>query len=94
MPVSSLMSRGSLMITVRPLYLQLRVRRLMVVKHQDEDTPMLSKLKMLVPTIGMFFTPLPLREAFLTTEPKRAISQRRFVAPSFNGTHALYIKVD
>ena len=44
-----------------------------------------SKLKMLVPTIGIFFTPLHLREAFLTTEPHRAISQRRFVAPSFNG---------
>jgi IMP and pyridine-specific 5'-nucleotidase len=59
---------------------------LIVVVHQDDDTPAYSKLKMLVPTIGTFFTPLPLREAFLTTEPKRAISQRRFVAPSFNGT--------
>jgi IMP and pyridine-specific 5'-nucleotidase len=46
---------------------------------------MQSKLKMLVPTIGIFFTPLPLRQAFLTTEPVRAISQRRYVAPSFNG---------
>jgi len=41
---------------------------------------------MLVPTIGIFFTPLPLKQAFLTTDPQRAISQRRFVAPSFNGT--------
>lgn len=46
---------------------------------------MRSKLKMLVPSIGIFFTPLPLREAFLQTDSKRAISQRRFVAPSFNG---------
>jgi IMP and pyridine-specific 5'-nucleotidase len=59
---------------------------LTVVVHQDDNTPTHSKLKMLVPTIGTFFTALPLREAFLTTEPKRAISQRRFVAPSFNGT--------
>jgi len=56
-----------------------------LVAHQRENTPLRSKLKMLVPTIGIFFTPLPLREAFLTTEPQRAISQRRFVAPSFNG---------
>ena len=42
---------------------------------------------MLVPTVGIFFTSLPLRQAFLTTEPQRAISQRRFVAPSFNGTY-------
>lgn len=59
--------------------------RLMVVKHQDNSTPTQSKLKMLVPTIGMFFTPLPLEKAFLCTDPKRAISQRRYVAPSFNG---------
>jgi len=57
----------------------------MVVKHQDDDTATQSKLKMLVPTIGIFFTPLPLKEAFLSTDLKRAISQRRFVAPSFNG---------
>jgi IMP and pyridine-specific 5'-nucleotidase len=57
----------------------------MAVAHQDENTPTQSKLKMLVPTIGVFFTPLPLREAFLLAEPRRAISHRRFVAPSFNG---------
>ena|SRR5277367_5831575 len=51
---------------------------------------MQSKLKMLVPTIGVFFTRLPLKKAFLTTEPQRAISQRRFVAPSFNGIPSLY----
>ena len=63
----------------------------MIVAHQDENTPLQSKLKMLVPTIGIFFTPLPLRQAFLTTEPQRAISQRRYVAPSFNGTCPLGI---
>src|SRR6266496_5056836 len=63
----------------------------MLVAHQDKNTPLQSKLKMLVPTIGIFFTPLPLRQAFLTTEHQRAISQRRFVAPSFNGTPSLRI---
>jgi IMP and pyridine-specific 5'-nucleotidase len=55
---------------------------------------MQSKLKMLVPTIGIFFTRLPLRMAFLTTESVRAISQRRYVAPSFNGTTSLCTDVD
>jgi IMP and pyridine-specific 5'-nucleotidase len=49
-----------------------------------------SKLKMLVPTVGRFFTPLPLKTAFLITEPQRAISQRRFVAPSFNGISSIF----
>jgi IMP and pyridine-specific 5'-nucleotidase len=59
---------------------------LFVVAHQRGNTTPHSKLKMLVPTVGVFFTPLPLKKAFLTTEPQRAISQRRYVAPSFNGT--------
>lgn len=54
----------------------------------------MSKLKMLVPTIGMFFTPLPLKEAFLITEPQRSISQRRFVAPSFNGPLSVEERLD
>src|SRR5436305_14863866 len=43
-----------------------------------------SKLSMLVPTIGMFFTPLALEAAFLHQDAIRAISSRRFVPPSFN----------
>ena len=43
-----------------------------------------SKLKLLVPSVGVFFTPLPLREAFKYQDAKRKISSRRFVAPSFN----------
>ena len=39
---------------------------------------------MLVPTISSFFTPLALEQAFLVQDSKRAISSRRFVAPSFN----------
>jgi IMP and pyridine-specific 5'-nucleotidase len=53
------------------------------VRHQilPEDT---SKLKMLVPSIGSFFTPLHLEAAFMYQDQRRAISCRRFVAPSFN----------
>ncbi|KAJ9657242.1 IMP 5'-nucleotidase [Neophaeococcomyces mojaviensis] len=43
-----------------------------------------SKLSMLVPSISSFFTPLALEQAFLIQDSKRAISSRRFVAPSFN----------
>ena len=55
----------------------------MAVKHQDTSTPR-SKLLMLVPTISSFFTPLALEDAFRYQDAKRAISSRRFVAPSFN----------
>lgn len=43
-----------------------------------------SKLKLLVPSVGTFFTPLPLKAAFEKQDAKRYISSRRFVAPSFN----------
>ncbi|CCE65114.1 hypothetical protein TPHA_0J02930 [Tetrapisispora phaffii CBS 4417] len=43
-----------------------------------------SRLKQLVPSIGPFFTALPLEEAFLWEDSQKAISQRRMVAPSFN----------
>ncbi len=39
---------------------------------------------MLVPTLSMFFTPLALEDAFRHQDSLRAISSRRFVAPSFN----------
>lgn len=38
----------------------------------------------MVPSIGTFFTPLALRDAFVIQDKKRSISRRRFVAPSFN----------
>lgn len=53
------------------------------VEHQKAMKPR-SKLSMLVPTIGMFFTPLALEAAFLHQDAIRAISSRRFVPPSFN----------
>lgn len=43
-----------------------------------------SRLRKLVPSIGRFFTPLPLAEAFLLEDERRAISKRRLVSPSFN----------
>ncbi len=43
-----------------------------------------SKLKLLVPSIGTFFTRLPLAEAFKYQDRRRFISSRRFVPPSFN----------
>lgn len=43
-----------------------------------------SKLKLLVPTVGPFFTRLPLEAAFKYQDHKRYISSRRFVSPSFN----------
>jgi hypothetical protein len=44
----------------------------------------LSKLKLLVPAVGIFFTPLSLHDAFVYQDGRRFISRRRFVAPSFN----------
>ncbi|OHE95832.1 IMP-specific 5'-nucleotidase [Colletotrichum orchidophilum] len=52
------------------------------ITRQDEDLP--SKLKMLVPSAGPFFTRLPLEAAFTHMDAKRLISSRRYVSPSFN----------
>ncbi|KAI5921766.1 IMP-specific 5-nucleotidase [Camillea tinctor] len=52
------------------------------IAHQGNPVP--SKLKLLVPTIGNFFTRLPLEAAFKYQDRKRYISSRRFVSPSFN----------
>lgn len=55
------------------------------VAHQNDfENPFPSKLKLLVPTIGPFFTRLPLEAAFKFQDRKRYISSRRFVSPSFN----------
>ena len=51
---------------------------------QNSETPFPSKLKMLVPSVGPFFTRLPLEAAFEAQDKKRYISSRRFVPPSFN----------
>ncbi|KAG5457394.1 MAG: IMP-specific 5-nucleotidase, partial [Olpidium bornovanus] len=48
---------------------------------QSKGTPHHSRLKRLVPSVGVFFTPLPLREAFLNANKKYSISARRSVPP-------------
>ena len=54
------------------------------VQHQKDGLHLQSKLKLLVPTIGTFFTRLPLADAFRYQDRQRLISYRRFVPPSFN----------
>ncbi|KAK8023608.1 hypothetical protein PG993_011674 [Apiospora rasikravindrae] len=54
------------------------------IAHQSDPRALQSKLKLLVPTIGQFFTRLPLEAAFKYQDRKRFISSRRFVSPSFN----------
>lgn len=56
----------------------------LVVKHQKAGSLERSKLKLLVPSISVFYTPLLLREAFEYQDERRRISSRRFVPPSFN----------
>lgn len=41
-------------------------------------------MKLLVPSVGSFYTQLPLEDAFRYQDGLRYISRRRFVAPSFN----------
>lgn len=54
------------------------------IAHQKSGTHTQSKLKLLVPSVGIFFTPLLLKDAFIWQDQRRYISSRRFVAPSFN----------
>jgi len=43
-----------------------------------------SRLKQVVPTVGTFHTPLPLRKAFLIYNERYAVTRRRHVCISFN----------
>ncbi|KAL3481363.1 IMP-specific 5-nucleotidase [Aspergillus californicus] len=54
------------------------------IDHEVTGAAGKSKLKLLVPTVGTFFTKLYLEEAFKYQDSQRHISRRRFVAPSFN----------
>ncbi|KAJ8330454.1 IMP 5'-nucleotidase [Batrachochytrium dendrobatidis] len=54
------------------------------IMHSNNGMPELSRLSHLVPNIGRFFTPLPLRETFLEQSPLRSIAARHSVPPSFN----------
>ncbi|KAK0753587.1 IMP-specific 5-nucleotidase [Schizothecium vesticola] len=55
-----------------------------IANQNDDKNPFPSKLKLLVPSVGPFFTRLPLEAAFKCQDRKRYISSRRFVSPSFN----------
>ncbi|KAJ4305524.1 IMP 5'-nucleotidase [Kalmusia sp. IMI 367209] len=54
------------------------------IAHQKAGTQNRSKLKLLVPSVANFFTPLALHDAFIWQDKQRFISYRRFVPPSFN----------
>ncbi|KAI9100580.1 IMP-specific 5-nucleotidase [Phlyctochytrium arcticum] len=57
--------------------------------HQSNGLAGLSRLSTLVPSIGHFFTPLPIRDGFMRQDTKRSIAARRFVPPSFNDVRAI-----
>ncbi|CAK7266907.1 IMP 5'-nucleotidase [Sporothrix epigloea] len=61
-----------------------QLQTLQALQTQSQGTPRPSRLQMLVPTAGPFFTALPLEAAFLYQDARRHISSRRLVAPSFN----------
>ncbi|KAJ5499418.1 IMP-specific 5-nucleotidase [Penicillium expansum] len=54
------------------------------IQHHERNAPGKSKLNLLVPSVGTFFTKLYLEDAFKYQDQQRFISRRRFVAPSFN----------
>ncbi|KAJ5798603.1 uncharacterized protein N7503_007899 [Penicillium pulvis] len=54
------------------------------IQHHEQGALGKSKLKLLVPSVGNFFTRLHIEDAFKYQDDRRFISRRRFVAPSFN----------
>ncbi|KAG0243569.1 IMP 5'-nucleotidase [Mortierella sp. GBA43] len=59
----------------------------MIEEHRRKalkGVPEHSRLYRIVPSVAMFFTPLPLEAAFLDANAKHSIAARRFVPPSFN----------
>ena len=52
--------------------------------HDHSGLPGISRLSHLVPSIGKFFSPLPLKDTFMRLDAKRSLAARRFVPPSFN----------
>jgi IMP and pyridine-specific 5'-nucleotidase len=84
---SSVMLKILLMTIVSYLNLHIEQNILLngtLVEHQKAGKPDRSKLKLLVPSVAKFFTPLALHEAFMFQDERRFISYRRFVPPSFN----------
>ncbi len=52
--------------------------------EQHMKNPERSSLRMIVSTIGTFFTKLPLRKAFIEYDAKYRITARKHIPPSFN----------
>lgn len=52
--------------------------------YQSLNRADMGRLRQMVPSVGHFFTRLPLERAFYVQDEKRALSKRRMVAPSFN----------
>ncbi|KAI9844261.1 MAG: IMP 5'-nucleotidase [Sclerophora amabilis] len=69
---------------VQPRVLSQATTDITIVALQKAGNQNRSKLKLLVPSVGIFFTPLQLEAAFAYQDRQRCISSRRFVAPSFN----------
>ena len=69
-------------------YAEILSRLELLIEHhrrmEQQGSPHLSQLYRLVPSIGSFFTPLPLKQAFLIQDARVKLSARRFVPPSFN----------
>jgi IMP and pyridine-specific 5'-nucleotidase len=59
------------------------------IEHQSKGTPSYSRLYGFVPSLGCFFTPLPLMDAFRFQNERHRIASRRFVPPSFNDIRRL-----
>ncbi|GAX19887.1 hypothetical protein FisN_1Lh646 [Fistulifera solaris] len=54
-------------------------------EHRErQDSPQPSRLQQLVPTIGTFHTPLPLRDAFEAYNDKHKLTKRKHIQISFN----------
>jgi IMP and pyridine-specific 5'-nucleotidase len=59
-------------------------REFELLEAEGKSPPAVSRLKQLVPTIGSFHTPLPLREAFELYNEKHRLTKRRNITISFN----------
>lgn len=59
------------------------------INDNDPSQHLVSRLRKLVPSIGRFFTSLPLKRAYNIEDERRGISKRRLVAPSFNDVRVI-----
>jgi hypothetical protein len=58
---------------------------MLIEEHRSNDDSLgPSRLQQLVPSVGTFHTPLPLRKAFVAYNKKYAVTKRKFITISFN----------